>query len=399
MVPRRFAVLVLAALFGASPAFAQISAGGEGVSQYEMRFGEPVSVSIEDLVQNPSAYEGRAVRTHGKLELDPTGSFHTYVIRGTFGDRLRVQPVPELSGSWDGEVLTIIGNNLDVTGVFATSSAQTQAENQGIGSITFWKYFGDRPEIKDVTKIPVVSLEQLSTGPEHFDGRQVRIVGQFRGRNLYGDLPVSSQLDRADWVVKDDVYSVWVSGRRPKGDGFDLDATLKRDTGKWLEVVGHVDVRKGFPYVVAQRVSLTTAPTPVAQAKPPAPPVERPRVPPMVIFALPLDGESDVSGSVRFAVQFSKDMDEDSFRGHVVLRYAGRVMPGDRDLDGVMMHYDGGRRALIVDPGDILRPGRQIELLLLPGILDIDGLPLVPRSGLLQEGAQVVDVLHWRIGL
>ena len=38
------------------------------------------------------------------------------------------------------------------------------------------------------------------------------------------------------------------------------------------------------------------------------------------------------------------------------------------------MTYDGGRKALTVDPGDVLRPGREVEILLLPGIVDIDGL-------------------------
>ena len=34
------------------------------------------------------------------------------------------------------------------------------------------------------------------------DGQLVRVSGQFRGRNLYGDLPARSQLDRDDWVVR-----------------------------------------------------------------------------------------------------------------------------------------------------------------------------------------------------
>jgi hypothetical protein len=48
-----------------------------------------------------------------------------------------------------------------------------------------------------------------------------------------------------------------------------------------------------------------------------------------------------------------------------------------------------------VDPGDRLRPGRDLELLLLPGIADIDGLPLIPRNGGADEEA--VDVLRFSI--
>jgi len=373
----------------------------ERISDYEMRYGEPVQVSISDLLQNPVSYENRAVRTHGQLELDSGGSFRTYAIRDTFGERIRVVPVPDVAATWDSEVLSMVGRDLDVTGVFlppTSQQLQTSGSN-GAGTIQFWKFLGEPPEIKDAAKVPVATIEQLTTNPARFEGRQLKVIGQFRGRNLFGDLPPSTQTNRADWVVKDDVYALWITGRKPKGEGFELDPGLKRDTGKWLEIVGHVDVRRGFAYLTAQRVALSLPPTPTAHVEPPKPPPQRPKLPPMVIFALPLDGESEVPGAARFAVQFSKDMDEDSFKDRVVLRYAGRPQPGDRDLDGVVMHYDGGRRALIVDPGDVLRPGRQVELLLLPGIVDTDGMPLAPRHGPVPEGAAVVDALHWRIGL
>ena len=116
----------------------------------------------------------------------------------------------------------------------------------------------------------------------------------------------------------------------------------------------------------------------------------------MVVFALPLDGEIDVPRSGPFVIQFSKDMDEDSFAGKVVLRYAGAPQPGDRVLFP-RLQYDLGRRALYVDPADLLRPGRVIELVLLPGIADTDGMALEARPGARHfEGA--VDVLRYRAG-
>jgi len=175
-----------------------------------------------------------------------------------------------------------------------------------------------------------------------------------------------------------------------------LDANLKRDTGKWIEVIGRPETRNGVTYVRAVQVRLTDPPRPTADAAPPPPPPERPKVPPVVVFALPLDGEGDVPSDSRFVVQFNKDMDEASFTGHVMLRYAGPTLPGDREFDGIKLTYDQGRRALTVDPGDVLRPGRQIELMLLPGIADVDGLTLIPRTGLQVEGA--VDVLRFRTG-
>jgi hypothetical protein len=119
---------------------------------------------------------------------------------------------------------------------------------------------------------------------------------------------------------------------------------------------------------------------------------------PVVVFALPLDGDSEVARDSRFVVQFSKDMDEATFAGHVLLRYAGPVLPGDRPFDGARLTYDEGRRALTVDPGDVLRPGRQVELILLPGIVDIEGLPLRGRKGPVADN-DVVDVLRYLVGI
>ena len=57
--------------------------------------------------------------------------------------------------------------------------------------------------------------------------------------------------------------------------------------------------------------------------------------------------------------------------------------------------YDGGLRTLQVDPGDLLRPGRVVELLLLPGIVDLDGLPLETRPG--KNPGAATDVLRFQV--
>ena len=119
------------------------------------------------------------------------------------------------------------------------------------------------------------------------------------------------------------------------------------------------------------------------------------RRPPVIVFSLPLDGERDVPPNGVFQVQFSKDMNEASFEGRVVFRYAGRPQPGDNPLDAKRVTYDGGRRALQIDPGDLLRPGRVVELLLLPGIVDLDGLPLETRPG--KNPGAATDILRFQV--
>ena len=189
-----------------------------------------------------------------------------------------------------------------------------------------------------------------------------------------------------------------MTGRKPKGDGFSLDASMKRDTGKWMEVVGRVVTVGPISYIQASSVALGAAPSAAAvavKASPTPPPPEKPKTPPVVVFSLPLDGDREVPQSSRFQVQFNKDMNEESFRDRVVLRYAGRPQPGDREFTAVRVSYDGGHRALLIDPGDVLRPGRVVELLLLPGIVDIDGLPLEPRGA--RPVGSVVDVLRYQV--
>jgi hypothetical protein len=96
-----------------------------------------------------------------------------------------------------------------------------------------------------------------------------------------------------------------------------------------------------------------------------------------------------------FQVQFSRDMDEASLKDRVLFRYAGRTQPGDNALDAIRFSYDGGLRTLRIDPGDLLRPGRVVEIVLLPGIVDLEGLPLETRPGIRPGSA--ADVLRFQV--
>jgi hypothetical protein len=384
-----------------STASAQIVVGDdpfEGSSRYESIYGPPVDVSLWDLAQNPESYDERVVRTKGRIDIDfGTGRSgeRSYVLREAAGSAAVIAaPVQELRAWMETEVNRLLGQPVNVTGLFRASRGEAGGVGRVAGSLTFWSLLGP-PEKGQKLEAPkeIVSLEALVANPGRHDGRRVRVIGQFRGGNLYGDLPARSKLVSGDWVLKDDVFAIWITGRKPKGSGFDLDADLKRDTGKWLDVSGRVSTRAGITYIQADNVALTTAPSASAGAAAPPPPPERPKQPPVIVFSLPLDGELDISDSERFTVQFSKDMDEDSFRGRVLLRYAGPVRPGDRPFDAARLSYDGGRRALTVDPGDRLRPGRVIELILLEGIADLEGLTLTARPGRVFQGA--VDVLRW----
>jgi len=379
---------------------AAIAAGQDsqygGIDRYEAQYGQPVEVTITDLVSSPASYERRAVKTRGQLEMGMSLR-RSYVLKDTFGAGVTLVPVPEAESAFEMDARRWMGREVQVTGVFYQQGAISGGAESAF-LIQFWKFIGPTErEIKGgALKAEEVTLEDLVSKAGKLDGRNVRVVGKFRGRNLFGDLPARSVRDSSDWVIKDDVFAVWVTGKKPKGSGWELDPGLKRDTNKWIEVVGRPETVENVTYIRALQVVLSSAPRPTAEAAPPPPPPAKPKVPPVIVFSLPLDGERDVPSTGVFKVQFSKDMEEESFRGRVLFRYAGPRLPGDREFVGMKVSYDGGRRALIVDPGDVLRPGRVVELRLLSGIIDMDGLALAPRPGR-ESTAATSDMLRFQV--
>lgn len=395
MSARRAAAALAGALLAGALALAQ---GGGDPGRYESQYGPPVDVELDDILQDPQHYDTRAIRTNGQLEMS-TQNMRDYVLRGRMGGRARIVPVPEIALTFEEQARRWLSRPVQLTGIVRLASVEAVAQNLGGESlviIQFWGYDGPADDDKKELKAPSLSLESLVANAGRHDGQVVRVVGKFRGHNLYGDLPTGSRRRSADWVIKDDLFAAWVTGKKPKGEGWELDPDLKRDTGRWIEVVGRVESRRGVVYLAASRVALGQPPTASADAQPPAPPPPRPLVPPVVVFALPLDGDREVApDTTRFHVQFNKDMDIESFAGRVRLRYVGGDGAGERPLDSIHLDYDEGRRTLIVDPGDTLREGRELELLLLPGIKDTDGLELAPvRPG---ADGDAVAVLRWTI--
>jgi len=238
---------------------------------YDNRYGAPVDVTVTDLVQNGQSYEGRAVRTRSQVYFDSTQGQRLYFFQDFSGTRVYLNPVPEASGNWDFESMRIVGSDIEITGLFASSNSGAQGFNTAAGVITFWK-FVEAPREADLKKsladAVTVTLESLVSRPGKQDGRTVRVVGQFRGRNLFGDLPSSSQKGHSDWVIKDDLFAVWVTGKKPKGDGIDLDPSLKRDSGHWVEVIGKVQSHGPIVYIEALKV-MEPLPSPMRASRRP----------------------------------------------------------------------------------------------------------------------------------
>lgn len=225
------------------------------------------------------------------------------------------------------------------------------------------------------------SIRALALEPWKFAGQRVTLVGQFRGRNLYGDLPDAPKKSPHDFVLKAADAAVWVTGLRPRGKGFDLNVDARVDTGQWLSVTGVVAHERGLVRIEATRIEssaapqITTEPEEPATAAPPAEPVQ-------VVFSAPSDGETDVSLNSSIRIQFSRSIAPDTLKGRIRVAYMGAESfeRGEAQPPGIEVKtaYDPGTRALELTFPRPLERFRTVKLELLEGIKAFDGAPVTP---------------------
>lgn len=223
-------------------------------------------------------FQNRQVRTRGvlfEIELD------RYYVLTEQNARVLVLAVPEIAPELDA----MAGKEIDVRGVVRRLRMK---QYQSDGTDRDLVENPDLPPLPDrSTHLPPFSITVLaftetaaSASDRHGEGQapgaaaallafppkagtrpKVVLTGQFRGRNLLGDLPAASQRGPTDWVLKEGDTALWVTGRPPRGKGFSLDPGYKGDTARWLEVTGTAEVAGGILYVTASRIQLAKPPT------------------------------------------------------------------------------------------------------------------------------------------
>jgi len=251
------------------------------------QYGPAQPEELMALAMNPENYHRRNVVTRGYLDMLPDDRWEL----SDGGAHLLLIPVVELSSAGLREQL---GHRIEVTGIVrvlpdhqGTCCPRCQppvpmsvCEDPALPALP------DRsPEWPhgSITATGVVDIENYRAGesrrratstvadalarPPDSAGKSVRIVGRFRGANLYGDLPAKTRRDPGDWILQDGEHSVWVTGRPPKGRGFDLDPSNKADTSRWLEVEGKLETMGDVAYLKASRVQLVARPAAPADEK------------------------------------------------------------------------------------------------------------------------------------
>jgi hypothetical protein len=237
------------------------------------------------------------------------------------------------------------------------------------------------------------TLREIALDPARYVGQRVTISGQFRGRNLFADLPQGPGLTEWDFVLRAADATVWVTGMRPRGRGFNLNTSARVDTGNWLEVTGIVKEGKGLVWIEAQQLALAKPETEIRNAE--TPPIPQMGPPPEVIFSDPAEGELDVAVKSAVRLQFSRDMNPDSFNGRVrwsltaqdaVNVRAETPAEGAREAQ---FKYDRAKRSLEIklDPNESAGY-REVVVELLDGIAATDGAKLKPWKLTFNLGAQ-----------
>jgi hypothetical protein len=237
------------------------------------------------------------------------------------------------------------------------------------------------------------SLRQIALEPSAYVGQRVKVAGQFRGRNLFGDVPQGPGLSRWDFVLRSADAALWITGLRPRGKGFNLDTGARVDTGTWLETTGVVREGKGLVWIEAQQIALTKPTVEIKNAE--TPPIPQMGPPPEVIFSDPAEGELDVPLKAPVRLQFSRDINPDTLKGNVRWTFtaadAVNVGPGtarepERHAD---FKYDRAKRSLEIRLAPDASAGyRNVIVELTDGIAATDGAKLKPWQLAFSFGAQ-----------
>ena len=221
------------------------------------------------------------------------------------------------------------------------------------------------------------TIRAIALSPDDYLDREVKVVGRFKGRNLYGDLPIALGLGKWDFVVQSADGALWVTGARPRGEGFELDPSKRVDTGNWVEVTGVVKRQGVTPYIDARTIALATEPDePPVQVKVPPPP---PQPPPTVIFSAPIQDDVAVDPDSPVRIQFSRDLDRRSLRDRVSVSYVAPptgTPPGP--VPEFTVTYNDIARAIEIQFASPLEAFREVQVELREGITAIDGQPLKP---------------------
>ena len=234
------------------------------------------------------------------------------------------------------------------------------------------------------------SIRAIVLNPTRYLDQRVTITGQYSGRNLIGDLPEGPGKSRYDFVLRSADAAIWVTGVPPRGRDFDLALDARIETDRWLQVSGTVQRGRGLQWIEADAGSLTLAKSPSETvAEEDATSVRAfAAPPPEVLFSAPTQDETEVSPTTAVRVQFSRDLNVATLKGHVRVGYRRVESTEPEPATEFGFQYNVVSRVLEIKFTKRLEPFRTVSVQLLEGILGTDGQPLKPWTLAFSVGGQ-----------
>jgi len=231
---------------------------------------------------------------------------------------------------------------------------------------------------------PAPSIRAIVLNPSRYLEQKVTVVGQFGGRNLLGDLPDEPARSRYEFVLRSADAAIWISNVRPKTKDFDLSLDARIDTGKWLQITGVVQQARGLQWLEGEAGTLASAKPPTETAEREEPIRVPAGPPPEVVFSAPTQDESDVPLNTSVRIQFSRDIDPATIKGHVRIGYLdaqtrerGEFVTPTAEFT---TSYNAANRVLEIRFTKPLERFRTLKVELIEGILGTDQQPLKPWS-------------------
>ena len=340
------------------------------------------ATTLEALSTHMSFFHGEEILIRTEVIGDGTLA---YLVEGT--TRLLLLDVPAPPNE--------IREHLDVIGMFY-DIGRLQPDDPRISSYPLgrlsesllrkpWPGRGELPVLiataTQPTKKPTtITLRTLVLDPKPNVSRGVTVIGRFRGRNLYADLPESPGQSPYDFVLVSAEAAIWIVGMEPKGEGFDLDVQARTDTGHWLEITGVPRIEKGMVLIEPGRIVLVDPPE-----EPLSIPTQidaRPAPAPEILFTAPLEGDVDVPRNTTVRIQFSLDMDPESFEGQIRIYYKNvdQINSSVSNEPTFEVEYLRRNRVVQIRFVEELERFRSVNVELLNGITSSNGISLAPLT-------------------
>ena len=95
-------------------------------------------------------------------------------------------------------------------------------------------------------------IGNILSSPELYTGKQVEIVGYYRGWDLLKEIQSGPPVSRSDWVIADDSGAIYVTGLAPQR----LDPSSRNDIDAVIHLTAIVERNQKGTYLNAQKIEL-----------------------------------------------------------------------------------------------------------------------------------------------